>query len=352
MLDDSRRRLPRSRFAIAVLAILLAVSSAARGAWAGQAHGVSTAQAERGTEAEWVEIERVVDGDTIHVRRSGKIEKLRLVSVDTEERLGKGHSSSPTKPQTVYGEECAIWAEKLFAGLEKSGEKTRIGLVFPGGVEARDVYGRLLCSVLLPDGTDYNLMLVQLGRSPYFNKYGNDLEDHAAFVAAQDAARRAQRGIWNSATNEAKTPGAPSAKRPYTRLLPWWNARAAAVDAYRERAAEAPDAVADAEDAASLARAARAGHEVDVFGEVDRLFDESDGSRTVLFRASDKDKALRVRIPASTRAAHEAFGWKSVTRDFRQNYVWVRGRVEIAQRGFEMRSLAVDRWRLGGPEPD
>ncbi|MFN0006950.1 MAG: thermonuclease family protein [Planctomycetota bacterium] len=312
----------------------------------------TAAAASRAAGAESVEIERVVDGDTIHVRRAGKIEKLRLVSVDTEERLGEGHSSSPTKPQTVFGEECAIWAERLFAGLGTAGGKARVGLVFPGGVEERDAYGRLLCRVLLPDGTDYNLMLVQLGRSPYFNKYGNDLEDHAAYVAAQDAARRARRGIWNPATNEAKTPGAPSAKRPYSRLLPWWDARAAAVDAYRERAAKEPGAVADAEDAASLARAARSGREVDVFGEIDRLFDESDGSRTVLFRASNKDKSLRVRIPLSARRAHESFGWESVTRDFRQNYVWVRGRVEIGQRGFEMRSSAVDRWRLAGPEPD
>jgi micrococcal nuclease len=304
------------------------------------------ATASHATEAEWVAIERVVDGDTIHVRRSGKIEKLRLVSVDTEERLGKGHSSSPTKPQTVFGEECAIWAEKLFSDVDK------IGLVFPGGVEARDVYGRLLCRVLLPDGTDYNLMLVRLGRSPYFNKYGNDLEGHAALAAAQDEARRAQLGIWNPATNEAKTPGAPSAKRPYARLLPWWNARAAAVDAYRERAAKSPDAVADAEDAASLGRAARSGHAVDVFGEVDRLFEESDGSRTVLFRAGDKEKAFRVRIPLSMRAEHDEFAWKSVTRDFRQNYVWVRGRVESGARGFGMRSEGVDRWRLAGPEPD
>jgi len=312
----------------------------------------AAAPASRAIEAQWVEIERVVDGDTIHVRRAGRIEKLRLLSVDTEERLGRGHASSPTKPQTVFGEESAIWAEELFAGLGKDGEKARIGLVFPDGVEARDVYGRLLCHVRLPDGTDYNLLLVKLGRSPYFNKYGNDVADHAAFVAAQEAARREKIGIWNPATNEAQTPGAPSAKRPYDRLLPWWNARARAVDAYRARARQSPDAVADAEDPASLARAALSGHEVDVFGEIDRLFDESDGSRTVLFRSSDKDHALRVRIPLSAREAHDAFSWSSVTRDFRQNYVWVRGRVESGERGFSMRSSGVDRWRLAGPEPD
>ena len=316
------------------------------------AYQAPAAPASRATEAEWVEIERVVDGDTIHVRRAGRIEKLRLVSVDTEERLGRGHASSPTKPQTVFGEECAIWAEELFTGLAQDGAKPRIGLVFPGGTESRDVYGRLLCQVRLPDGTNYNLLLVQLGRSPYFNKYGNDLADHAAFVAAQEAAREDKIGIWNPATNEARTPGAPSAKRPYARLLPWWEARARAVDAFRARAAADPGAVADAEDAAALDRAARSGREVDVFGEIDRIFDESDGSRTVLFRASDKDRALRVRLPLATREEHDAFPWKRVTRDFEQNYVWVRGRVESGGRGFAMRSAGVDRWRLAGPEPD
>lgn len=363
MFDDPRRRLPCARLAVAILAILLAAPTlvgdarASLAAGAQTAAGAKTARADRKTEAEWVEIERVVDGDTIHVRRAGRVEKLRLLAVDTEERLGRGHASSPTKPQTVYGEECALWAEKLFADLETAdletkGGKVRIGLVFPGRVEARDVYGRLLCHVLLPDGTDYNLMLVRLGRSPYFNKYGNDLVDHAAFVAAQTAARRAKIGIWNPATNEARTPGAPSAKRPYAKLLPWWNARAVAVDTYRERAAKETDAVVEAEDPESLARAARSGHEVEVFGEIDRLFDESDGSRTVLFRANEKDRALRVRIPLASRAAHEAFAWSSITRDFRQNYVWVRGRVELLERGFGMRSEGADRWRRAGPEPD
>lgn len=315
------------------------------------APGAAPALVDRRAEAEWVELQRVVDGDTLHVRRAGRTEKLRLASVDTEERLGSGHASSPTKPQTVYGEESALWAEALFAGLQKDGEPLRVGLLFPGGVEQRDVYGRLLCHVLLPDGTDYNLMLVRAGRSPYFNKYGNDLLDPAAFAEAQIAARRARLGIWNPATNEAGTAGVPSAKRPYPELLAWWNARALAVDAYRERASREPDAVADAGDPASLARAARGDRAVDVFGEIDRLFDESDGSRTVLFRTSLPDQALRVRIPAATRAAHEAFPWAAATREFRQNYAWVQGRVARGERGFEMRSEGPERWRRAGPEP-
>ncbi|HEV8113836.1 MAG TPA: thermonuclease family protein [Planctomycetota bacterium] len=300
--------------------------------------------------AEWVELERVVDADTIHVRRGGAIEKLRLLCVDAEERLGKGHSSTPTKPQTVFGEECALWAEKLFAGLQKDGAPVKVGLVFPGGVEKRDVYGRLLCHVLLPDGTNYELLLVQVGRSPYFNKYGNDLLDHEAFQAAQRSARAAKLGIWNPATNQPTTPGAPAAKRPYAELLAWWNARATAVDDWRRRSAAEPDKVADAEDKTSLERATRSGTEVDVFGEVDRVFEEKSGDQTVLFRTSDKDAALRVDVPADAREAHAVLHIEAMTREFKQNYAWVHGKVLQGTRGFEMRSDSPDRWRRAGPE--
>jgi endonuclease YncB( thermonuclease family) len=310
-----------------------------------------SAAAARKAAAEWVDVERVVDGDTIHVRRNGRIEKLRLLSVDTEERLGPGHAGSATKPQTVFGEDCALWAENLFAGLGKDGQPARVGLVFPGGAEKRDVYGRLLCHVLLPDGTDYDLMLVQLGKSPYFNKYGEDPLDPAAFAAAQRAARAAKLGIWNPATNEPKTPGAPAAKRPYAELLAWWNARAQAVESFRHRAASTPDRVADAEDPATLERAAAARSEVEAFGEVERLFVEKNGDRTVLFRTSEKRDALRVVVPAEHAGEYEALDLEALTREFRQNYAWVRGTVRRSAHGYEMRSEGPDRWHRAGPEP-
>lgn len=309
------------------------------------------ARAERRTAAEWVEVDRVLDGDTLHVRRGGRVEKLRLLSVDAEERFGPGHAGTATKPLTVFGEETALWAEKLFADLGKDGAPPKVGLLFPGGAEKRDVYGRLLCHVLLEDGRDFNLMLVELGKSPYFNKYGDDPLDHAAFVAAQKSAREAKLGIWNPRTNEPKTPGAPAAKRPYPELLAWWNARALAVDSWRKRSAAEPDKVADAEDAASLAAAARAGAEVDVFGEVDRVFHEKNGDRTVLFRTSDKGEALRAVVLAADVPSHASLDLAELAQEFRQNYAWVRGRVRRAPRGFEVLSEGPDRWRRAGPEP-
>jgi micrococcal nuclease len=316
--------------------------------------GLQGASTERKDGADWVEIEKVVDGDTIHVRRGGRVEKLRLLSVDTEERFGPGHTGTATKPLTVFGEETALWAEKLFADLSKGaapGKPVNIGLLFPGGAEKRDVYGRLLCHVLLPDGTDFNLMLVQLGKSPYFNKYGDDAIDHEAFVAAQRSAREAKLGIWNPSTNEPKTPGAPESKRPYPELLAWWNARAIAIESWRKRFTAEPGKVADAEDPATLDRAARAGAEVEVFGEVDRIFPEKNGDKTVLFRTSEKGEATRVVIPAAFVSDHDKLDLSALTREFRQNYVWVRGVVHRGSRGFEMRSDGPERWRRAGPEP-
>src|SRR5262245_41079351 len=102
-----------------------------------------------------VEVVKVVDGDTLDVRLEGEVVPLRLLSVDTEEKLSGRPLASPTKPQTVFGEETAQWAREFFAAL---GRPARIGLAFPEG-RRRDPYGRLLCHVLLPDGRDFNLLL-------------------------------------------------------------------------------------------------------------------------------------------------------------------------------------------------
>ncbi len=297
-----------------------------------------------------VEIVKVVDGDTLNVRLDGEVVPLRLLSVDTEEKISGRPLGSPTKPQTVFGEETAQWAREFFAAL---GEPAHIGLAFPEG-RRRDVYGRLLCQVLLLDGRDFNLLLVEQGRSPYFNKYGNSLVAHEAFVRAQSAARAAQLGIWNAATNRARTPGAPSAVRPYEQLLPWWEARAAAIDSFRARAAREPEAVLAHEDAPGLQRAfelcrADPARRVTVFAPIERFFDEDDGSLTALLRSGDEHTALRASIPAAQRAEIEP-RLRASTAEFRQNYLYATGRMARNERGFLLIGVASADWKLAEPE--
>ena len=317
----------------------------------------ATAVAEHGWKAappvELFAVERVIDGDTIYIQRGGQVDKLRLLSVDTEEKAAT-QLGDPTKPSTAFGEDCAQWAVQFFAQLAEPGQPAKIGVLFPGGHEDRDSYGRLLCHVILPDGRNYNLLLVELGKSPYFNKYGNDSLCHGAFLAAQRAAREKELGIWNPKTNEAKTPGAPSAKRPYDRLVPWWDARAAAVDGYRERVAQDPAHVANAELPRELERALETslkGEKVEVFGLIEKLFDEKDGSLTVLMRSGVKDGAVRAKIDARDRERFAALDLAHRGDDFRQNYVWVQGLLERGPRGFDLRCADPTALRTAGPEP-
>lgn len=292
------------------------------------------------------EVAEVIDGDTIHVTLDGKLEKLRLLSVDCEEKIVSGMPSSESKPQTVFGSETALWAKAFFADLAEEDGKTRVRLAFPDGRRERDVYGRLLCHVLLRDGTNFNVRLVREGWSPYFDKYGRDALCHDDFVAAQGEAREKKLGIWNPATNAPAAEGAPSAKRPYEKLLPWWNARALAVEEFRRASAEDAERKLAAEDLGALdAAIERASFPVEVFGEPARFFDESDGSLTVLFRSSDRSRALRVRIPADRRAAHEELALPRLLEDYQQNYVWVSGTLTRGSRGPELVSTDPAQWR-------
>jgi micrococcal nuclease len=221
---------------------------------------------ERTSPTERFDVARVVDGDTLHVLRDGKLEKLRLLCVDTEERLGTGgFQGSASKPQTVFGEECALWAQRLFTDLADEDGTTRVGLLFPGGHEQVDPFGRLLCHVILPDGTDFNLELVRRGKSPYFNKYGNSEVCHAEFESAQAHARAAGIGIWAAGVNEPASEGTPAARRPYELLLPWWQARADAIEAFRAAHAEAPERFVACDDLDAMAAAAKERRAVTAF---------------------------------------------------------------------------------------
>ncbi|MEO0652200.1 MAG: thermonuclease family protein [Planctomycetota bacterium] len=296
------------------------------------------------------EVVRVVDGDTIHIQRDGELQKLRLLSVDTEEKLSGRPNSGGSKPETVYGQASADWAVRFFADLADEDGTTRVGLLFPEGVERRDVYGRILCHVVLPDGTDFNLLLVALGRSPYFNKYGNSLICPEAFRGAQARARQAQLGVWDPATNAARD-GRPEVKRPYAKLLPWWEARARAVEAFRAARSEAPDRVAAADEPEALEALLETEGDVRVFGSIFRIFEEDDRSVTLLFRTGETERAFRARVSARAAKGLDVDALQASTDEFRQNYLWVTGKLERDRKGFDIQVGDPDVVELAGPEP-
>jgi len=296
-----------------------------------------------------VELEKVVDGDTLHVRLEGKSAKLRLLCVDTEERFHPGQPPSGGKPQTVFGEETALWAESFFASFATEGKPVELGLCFPGGHEQRDMFGRLLCHVVLPDGRDYELELVKSGRSPYFNKYGNSTLAHAAFVAAQAQAQRAKLGIWNPETNKPRTPGVPSAKRDYAQLLPWWNARAEAVDGFRKRLAAHEPGLVDVSDANALAQLV--GQEVELFAEPEGSVREVREGLEIGLAGASRERPVRLFVPERARAALAPARLKELGREYHQNFFYARGKLERGERGLELWIEQPEQIRRAGPEP-
>ncbi len=181
---------------------------------------------------------KVVDGDTIKV--DGLDSSLRLIGDDTEEtfkneadrrgaeaglaeymKAKRGSSPRPVKMASPMGEQGKMFAKHWFEGVDK----VRIERDHPA--EIRDRYNRYLAYVFANKNgtwTNYNVEVVRAGMSPYFPKYGNSRRFHAEFVAAQDEAKAAKRGIW--------APGAPCYP-DYAEREAWWVARGNFVQEFR-----------------------------------------------------------------------------------------------------------------------
>jgi len=155
-----------------ILSLVLAVLLAPAGL-AGCRSGYRPASTPQAVVDAWPVV-RVVDGDTIRVRYEGRDESVRLLCINTPERVE--------------------------SGFEEATEAMR-GLEFerPGEPE-RDRYSRLLAYVFV-DGRNVNVEMVRLGWTPFWTKYGRGryAED---FESAEVEARAAK-------TSEPVTAGRP-----------------------------------------------------------------------------------------------------------------------------------------------
>ena len=100
-----------------------------------------------------VTVSRVIDGDTIEVRYEGKVEKVRLLRIDTPERNEKGFYE----------------AKEALADMIQ-GKNVKLEFETPGEVQ-RDRYGRFLCYVFF-EGININVEMVKRGHSKFWTKYG------------------------------------------------------------------------------------------------------------------------------------------------------------------------------------
>jgi micrococcal nuclease len=125
---------------------------------------------------------RVVDGDTIHVRVDGHLEKVRYIGVNTPE------VHHPSKGEEPGGREAHAVNRRLVEG-----KRVRLEL----DVQSRDRYGRLLAYVWIGD-TMINAELVRLGYAQVMTVPPN-VRHQALFLKLQRDARQSGRGLWTRA---------------------------------------------------------------------------------------------------------------------------------------------------------
>jgi micrococcal nuclease len=163
----------RRASALIVIAIAVLAGGCARAASkpASQAGGTAT-------------VERVVDGDTIIARISGRRERVRFIGMDTPE------SVKPNTPVQCF----AIEASNRTKALLPAGTGVRL----VGDVEQRDKYKRLLAYVYrAKDNLFVNLSLVRDGYAQPYTFPPNVAHTNEYESAAADA-RQAGRGLWSA----------------------------------------------------------------------------------------------------------------------------------------------------------
>jgi micrococcal nuclease len=132
---------------------------------------------------------RAIDGDTIEIGVAGKIEKVRLIGVDTPETV------DPRKPVEFFGNEASEFAGKLVEGK-------KVVLRDELGGQDRDKYGRLLRYVYLEDGTFVNAEIIRQGYGHAYVVFPfSHMEE---FRAYEWQAREKGLGLWGSTETKAE----------------------------------------------------------------------------------------------------------------------------------------------------
>jgi endonuclease YncB( thermonuclease family) len=130
---------------------------------------------------------RVVDGDTVDVRFDDtRTERLRLIGIDTPEVV------DPRKPVQCFGREASAHAHELLDGQS-------VAVELDPSQGQRDIYGRLLAYIWLPDSRNFGEVMIADGYAHEYT-YDQPYAYRDEFRAAQDLAMANQAGLWSPAT--------------------------------------------------------------------------------------------------------------------------------------------------------
>lgn len=124
-------------------------------------------------------VTKVIDGDTIEVNLNGKIEKVRMILIDTPETV---HPNQPVQP---YGKEASEFTKKLLLNKEVKLEKDK---------EDRDKYNRLLRYIYV-DNQSIQEQLLEKGLARVA-VYPPNTKHEQKYQKIQDQAKSKKIGIW------------------------------------------------------------------------------------------------------------------------------------------------------------
>jgi len=127
---------------------------------------------------------KVVDGDTIEVYENKKIEKIRLIGVNTPETV------DPRKDVQCYGLEASMFLKKELEGKQ-------VILEADNSQQQKDTYGRLLRYVYFK-GENINKKIISEGYGFEYT-YKTPYKFQKEFKEAEDLAKKDEKGLWNKA---------------------------------------------------------------------------------------------------------------------------------------------------------
>lgn len=127
-------------------------------------------------------VDKVVDGDTIHVTINNEKKTVRLIGIDTPETV------DPRKEVQCYGTEASNRLKELI-------DKKEVILESDTSQAEVDKYGRILRYVTL-NSVSINEQLVYDGFAFEYT-YDEPYKYREKFLAAQADAKKNQRGLWN-----------------------------------------------------------------------------------------------------------------------------------------------------------
>jgi len=142
-----------------------------------------------GVESHQAFVTRVVDGDTLKIKRVGNAssteETVRLIGINTPETV------DPRTKVECFGKEASAYMKSLVEGK-------KVVLQNDPTQGAADKYKRLLAYVILPDGTNINKKMIEDGYAFEYT-YNIPYKYQTEFNVAENAARSLERGLWNPA---------------------------------------------------------------------------------------------------------------------------------------------------------